>query len=139
MYVISTANLIQHVNHCMILLSFEHDLLSIHNMTVNPFSATAGYQKRIETKKATVIYRKKKKAKNVQESEIKSIINQMKSGDYKSFPRAVLDRYKHVRKDEFKLKSDIKCLPLWVESFSKEYSRLASHYKDIRNFNLEVS
>ena len=111
----------------------------LKSLKVNPFSATAGYQKRIETKKATVIYRKKKKAKNVQESEIKNIINQMKSGDFKSFPRAVLDMYKHVRKDEFKLKSDIKCLPLWVETFSQEYSRLASRYKDIRDYNLEVS
>ena len=101
-------------------------------------SATAGYQKRIETKKATVIYKKKKKAKNVQESEIKNIINQMKSGDFKSFPKAVLDMYKHVRKDEFVLKSEVKCVPMWVESFYQEYHKLAGYYKDIRDYNLEV-
>lgn len=98
-----------------------------------------GYQRRIETKKATVVYKKKKKAKNVQESEIKNIINQMKSGDFKSFPKAVLDMYKHVRKDEFMVKSEVRCLPLWVECFSQEYSKLACHYKEIRDYNFEVS
>jgi hypothetical protein len=102
-------------------------------------SATAGYQKRIETKKETVIYKKKKKAKKIQESEIKNIINQMKSGDFKSFPKAVLDRYRHVRKDEFMLKSDIKCIPLWVESFNQEYTKLACQHRNIREYNLEVS
>ena len=102
------------------------------------FSATAGYQKRIETKKATVIYKKKKKAKYVQESEIRNLITQMKSGDFKSFPRAVLDMYKHVRKDEFLVKSQVGCLPLWVETFNQEYHKRAGHYKVMRAFNLEV-
>lgn len=100
--------------------------------------ATAGYQKRIETKKATVIYNKKKKAKVVQESEIKHIINQMKSGDFKCFPRVVLDMYKHVRKDEFNIKQDAKCVPLWVESFVQEYTKLGVHYKMIRDYHFEI-
>lgn len=74
----------------------------------------------------------------MQESEIKNIVNQMKSGDFRGFPSVVLNMYRHIRKDEFAVKAEVKCVPLWVESFNLEYQRLARDLSDIRSYNLEV-
>ena len=93
----------------------------------------------MDIKKSTVVSKKKQKARHVQENEIKSILNQMKCGDHQSFPRAVLDMYKHVRRDEFTTLSDIKGNELWVESVCQEYHRVVNFTHRIRLVHREVS
>lgn len=101
--------------------------------------ATAGYEKMMDIKKSTVVSKKKQKARHVQENEIKSILNQMKCGDHQSFPRAVLDMYKHVRRDEFTTLSDIKGNELWVESVCQEYHRVVNFTHRIRLVHRELA
>ena len=93
----------------------------------------------MDVKKSTVILKKKQKARHVQEHEIKSLLDQMKSGDFKSFPQAVLESYKHVRRDEFITLASVKENMLWVESVCQEYCRVSNYTHRIRFVHREVS
>lgn len=100
--------------------------------------ATAGYQMKLDLKKSTVVARKRKRAKNEQESEIKQLLEKQSSLGFKNYPIVVLEMYKRMRSDEFKVLWSTKSSHIWVQMFSSEINFLTSRCRELCSVHKEA-
>jgi len=100
--------------------------------------ATAGYQLKLDLKKSTVIAKKRKRAKNEQESEIKQLLEKQTNLGFSNYPHVVVKMYHLMRSDEYKVLWGMKSNFMWVQMFSNEFNYLTNRCLHLTSLHKEV-